>query len=93
MTDAKNRLSALLDRVRAGESVVITDRGVPVARLEPMASASDPEGRIARLERAGLVRGAPAVAGPAGSLRGRGPKLRRGRSAVKAVLDERASGW
>jgi prevent-host-death family protein len=91
VTDAKNRLSALLDRVRAGESVVITDRGVPVARLEPVASAPDPGGRIARLERAGLVRRA-AITGPAGSLRGRGPKLRDGASIVTAVLAERATG-
>ena len=32
--EAKNRLSALIDRVRHGETVIITDRGRPVARLE-----------------------------------------------------------
>ncbi|MBA3260448.1 MAG: type II toxin-antitoxin system prevent-host-death family antitoxin [Gemmatimonadales bacterium] len=31
--DAKNRLSALLARVRRGARIVITDRGVPVAML------------------------------------------------------------
>lgn len=33
--DAKNRLSALLARVRRGARIVITDRGVPVAMPVP----------------------------------------------------------
>ena len=32
-SDARKRLSALLDRVEAGDEVVITRRGRPVARL------------------------------------------------------------
>ncbi len=56
ITEAKNGLSALIDRVRAGESVVITDRGVPVAVIEPAMQRVDVEDRIAALERRGLVR-------------------------------------
>jgi prevent-host-death family protein len=37
---AKTMLSRLLERVRAGETVVITSRGRPVARLVP----AEPEG-------------------------------------------------
>lgn len=56
VTEAKNRLSALLDEVRAGETIVIVDRGIPVARLEPAAAvADDQDGRLARLNRAGFV--------------------------------------
>ena len=44
--DAKNRLSALVDRVETGEAVTITRRGKPVARLVPVASDSD-RGRLA----------------------------------------------
>lgn len=36
---AKNNLSALLREIRGGATVVITDRGVPVARLTPPPSA------------------------------------------------------
>ena len=36
ITEAKNKLSALIDRVQAGESIVILERGRPVARLEPI---------------------------------------------------------
>ena|SRR5919197_77276 len=57
ISEAKARLSALLDLVRAGESVTITDRGRAVARLVPAAGdAVDGEGRLQRLERRGLVR-------------------------------------
>ena len=59
ITETKNRLSALLDLVRSGETVVIVDRGRPVARLVPAVGneeAGDDEARLARLERAGLIR-------------------------------------
>ena len=58
ITQAKNGLSALLDVVRGGETVIIEDRGRPVARLESVlvGGSVDPEGRLARLERRGLVR-------------------------------------
>ena len=38
--EAKTHLSSLLDRVEAGEEVVITRHGKPVARLVSEASAS-----------------------------------------------------
>ena len=56
ITEAKNGLSALLDRVKAGETILITDRGIPVAQISPTSSANDDEGRLARLERAGIIR-------------------------------------
>jgi prevent-host-death family protein len=33
VTELRAHLSEWLDRVRAGENVVVTDRGIPVARL------------------------------------------------------------
>jgi prevent-host-death family protein len=41
--EAKTHLAALLDRVAKGETIEITRRGVPVARLVP-ASAADHRG-------------------------------------------------
>jgi prevent-host-death family protein len=92
ITEAKNRLSALIDQVRSGESVLIVDRGTPVARLESAVSgAPDAEGRIARLERAGSVRAARKP--PAIDLLWEGaPRLRPGASAVAAILEERREG-
>lgn len=92
ITEAKNGLSALIDRVRAGETVVILDRGVPVARLEPVITHPDPTGRIKRLERAGLIR-ARTTPPPVALLSTPGPPLTGDVSAVDAVLEERRSGW
>src|SRR3954467_10442230 len=92
VTEAKNGLSALIDRVKGGESVLIVDRGTPVARLESAVGAeTDPEGRIARLERAGVVRAArKPPAEPV--LTASPPRAAHGASAVGALLDERRSG-
>jgi prevent-host-death family protein len=88
ITEAKNQLSALIDRVRHGESILIVDRGTPVARLEPVHGAEANDARIARLVRAGLL--IPATAPPYI------PKpvtiARTGVSIVQAVLDERNEG-
>jgi prevent-host-death family protein len=91
ITEAKNRLSALIDRVRGGESILILDRGVPVARLEPVAGFPDPTGRLRRLERAGLIRVVEAPP-PLELLRMPAPPLAPGASAVDAILAERRSG-
>ena len=90
ITEAKNGLSALIDRVKAGETILITDRGVPVARLEPT-SPVDWDARLARLERAGLIRRGSGdfreflQRTPVGTADGRG--------VVDLVLEERESGW
>lgn len=91
ITDAKNRLSALIDLVRAGESVVITDRGRAVATIEPIVSVPDPTGRLLRLQRAGSVK-LGSAAPPLELLRTPPPALTAGASAVQAVLDERRGG-
>lgn len=39
--DAKNRLSALIDRIEDGEEVTITRRGKAVARLVPIAPKAE----------------------------------------------------
>jgi len=91
ISEAKNTLSALLDRVRSGETVVIVDRGRPVARLEPALSSAEPhDGRLARLERAGLVgRSSRATKIP---LTGKPPRPRKVGKALEALLQERGEG-
>jgi len=39
--ELKNRLGTYLARVRSGETIVVTDRGQPVATLAPVASPDD----------------------------------------------------
>ena len=91
LTEAKNRLSALIDQVRAGETITILDRGTPVARLEPVVANPEQLGRLRRLERAGVVRlgtGSP----PLDLVRQPAPSAASGGSAVSALLEERRTG-
>ena len=89
ISEAKNALSALLDRVRNGHSITIEDRGVPVARLEPIIGLrGDQSGRAARLERQGIVH-PPAAAFDKSLLRARPPAARRGRRASDVLIAER----
>lgn len=92
ITEAKNTLSALIDRVKGGAAVLIVDRGRPVARLEPVgALAAVDGGRLAQLERDGVVRPARAAV-PRGLFTTSPPKPRKGASGVRALLDERRDG-
>jgi prevent-host-death family protein len=90
ITEAKNRLSALIDGVKAGSSVLIVDRGRPVARLEPVTSAGEHEqdGRLARLIRDGIVRPARAPLSRA-LFTDNPPRPKNGASAVAALIAER----
>jgi prevent-host-death family protein len=94
VTDAKNRLSALLERVRHGESILIEDRGVPVARLVPVVSGRGLPDRdaVARLERQGILR-PPAVATPSRALQARPPRPTRAVALSQLVVAERREGW
>ncbi|MBA2643692.1 MAG: type II toxin-antitoxin system prevent-host-death family antitoxin [Actinobacteria bacterium] len=88
MSETKAKLSALLDRVKAGESVTITDRGVPVAQIVPLpASEVDWDARMQRLARAGLVRLPKEKLDVEKFLSM--PKARASASVVEALLEER----
>jgi prevent-host-death family protein len=91
ITEAKNNLSALIDSLKGGSPVLIVDRGRPVARLEPVTAGgeSEPEGRLSRLVRDGIVR--PRRAEPPGTLFD-GQPPRAGASVVDALLEERWEG-
>ena len=53
----KATLSEHLARVKAGEEVVVTERGTPIAKIIPMASDKDvATARLNELVRAGLLR-------------------------------------
>ena len=56
ISELKAKLSEYLKAVRAGEEVIVTDRGKPVARLAPISGADDTESRLRGLFRAGLAR-------------------------------------
>lgn len=91
VSELKASLSKYLARVKAGEELLVTERGRPVAKLVPVPQNEQPEPeRLVLLERRGLL-----------SIgRGRLPKnfwdrplpKDTGDSVLKALLEERDSG-
>lgn len=88
----KNNLSKLIDEVRKGEVIVIVDRDVPVAQLQPINNFEHLSGRLPSLEREGAV-SIPAHQLDAQELLAREKiKLKNGISAADAVIADRAEG-
>ena len=52
----KSSLSEFLSGVREGKEVLVTDRGIPVAKLVPVTLGRDSNEGLAELIRAGIVR-------------------------------------
>lgn len=93
ISEAKNGLSALIDSLKAGSAVLIVDRGRPVAWLEPVVGSplDEPEGRLSRLLRDGVLR--PRRNDPPRALfTSPPPCVRAGMSGVDALLSERREG-
>ena len=87
----KSSLSEYLLKVKAGEEVIVTDRGKPVARIVPIERGEiEIPPHLLTLERAGLVRiGKEALPGGFWSMPR--PKDRKGRALAK-LLEEREEG-
>jgi prevent-host-death family protein len=87
----KDQLSAYLKKVQDGQTLLVTDRNKPVARLEPLAQPGSETQRIARLAEQGIV--ALPKAPPLGI-----EEIRRmrptapGANLLEALLEERESG-
>jgi prevent-host-death family protein len=83
--ELKSGLSAYLRRVRQGQSLLITDRGQPVAELRPIGAESGVDATLAKLEAIGAI-----TRGTGKPLRPFRPIKSRGGSAEAAVLEDRA---
>jgi len=86
----KAQLSQYLARVKAGETILVTERNVPVARIVPVERGAG-DARLLELERHGLLRlGSGKLPRNFWRLpRGRDPKA----SVRRAVAEEREGGW
>jgi prevent-host-death family protein len=88
LTETKNRLSALIARVRRGETILILDRGRPVAKLAPVPNdATDAGSRLNALERAGILKRGNQKRDVA--LAKDPPSARKGASILRALLESR----
>lgn len=93
ITEAKNQLSALLDAVRQGETVLILDRNRPIARLEPVirTTGQEADARIDDLERRGILRRARSPLAES-FFKIRLPRPTGKASILEALLSERREG-
>lgn len=90
LRELKNRLSEYIRQVRAGECVLVTDRGEVVAELTPPGRAADtsvPAG-LAALARRGVLTLGAAGGGAYPSL----PRRRRQKRTSTQLLDEERGG-
>ena len=76
--ELKTRLGRYLREVRRGRTIVVTERGEPVAELRPIALGKGASGRLDQLVALGeLSRARPADLAPFRLIRRRGPSLSR----------------
>ena len=90
VAELKARLSDHLRLVKAGHELVVTDRGVPVARLVPLDDVERRSTRRSRLARSGLLRLGRGKLPAALKRAPNGPAM--GPEVVKALLGERLDG-
>jgi prevent-host-death family protein len=92
ITKLKAKLSEYLAAVRAGEEIIVTDRGRPVARVVPIRGARELESRVDRLVRSGVLR-PPTATAPldAAQLTETAPEDPDGRG-LAALLEDRRAG-
>jgi antitoxin (DNA-binding transcriptional repressor) of toxin-antitoxin stability system len=88
ISELKNQLSAYLQSVRAGETVLILDRNEAIARIERVADENRDD-RLARLHRSGVLT-PPAQPLPLEILRQ--PVPRAAHSVLAALIEEREEG-
>ena len=86
----KARLSEFLRLVRGGNTLIVTDRGTPVAMVTPLPPAENEGSMVSLIER-GLV--APPSKSLSEDFWDRPRPCDPASLGLKAVLEERASGW
>lgn len=83
--ELKVRLGTYLKRVRHGQTLIVTDRGLPVAELRPLSGARGDEAILTGL----AAQGAVTLPETVRRLRSIQPVRCVGETASRAVLDER----
>lgn len=91
ISELKDQLSAYLKKVRDGQTLLVTDRNKPVARLEPVTKAASENQRIARLVEQGIVSMPKAPPVSIEEIRRMRP-VAPGARLLEALLEERESG-
>ena len=90
VAELKAHLSRFLEQVKGGQEVIVTERGLPIAKLVPLDAGEQRASRRRRLARAGLLH---LGTGRVRTALLRPPRGRRtGGGVLKALLTEREEG-
>jgi len=90
VSEIKASLSEYLGKVKAGEEIMITERGRPIARIIPLRRDQQAVGQLAHLEKKGLVKiGSGGLPDELWSI---SRPLDSGAAGLAALLEERAGG-
>lgn len=79
--ELRSRLGRYLRTVRQGETLIVTERGEPIAELRPL--QEDFESKLARLRAAGVI------SGGSGRLQPFKPVRAKGASLSDAIIEDR----
>jgi len=90
VSEIKASLSEYLGKVKAGEDIMITERGRPIARIIPLRRDQQAAGQLEHLEKKGLVK--IGSGGLPDDLWNMNRPLDKGAAALAALLEERAGG-
>ncbi len=90
VSEIKASLSEYLGKVKAGEDILITERGRPIARIVPLHREGQIAGQLEHLEKRGLVKiGSGGLPDDFWSM---SRPLDSGAAGVSALLEEREDG-
>jgi len=87
LREANQRFSQAIKAVRAGQEVILTERGTPIAVIRPLPRSVSPGEALRRLEAVGILRRA-AKPSPMPSWK---PRPMRGGAIVQTLREERES--
>jgi len=83
--ELKTRLGAYMRRVKAGATIIVTERGQPIAELRPIAAGTGLEERLYQLAARGLVSREVRERSPLAEFR----PISTDRSVSQALIEER----
>jgi prevent-host-death family protein len=83
--ELKTRLGAYMRRVKAGATIIVTERGQPIAELRPVATGASLEERLSQLAVRGLVSREVREPSPLREFR----PIAASRSVSQALIEER----
>ena len=89
ISELRDGLSEYLARVRKGETVIVYDRDVPIARIEPITPAEKGDAWLIEAQRRGIIR-PPKIRG--GAKIPKPVRTKKPARVLEALLEERRSG-